>query len=111
MYQGCTILLSAHHVSVFVYVAGLLGCSQQWHKAGQQPVLLQLQYSQLLVSFDFITVNFVQQHLLMVHSCQDVTQVSQALPNIRAATWYTKSQVIVRNEYFKELMSKDSLCV
>lgn len=77
---------STHHVCLFVCVTGLLRCSQQWHKSSEQLVLLQLQHRQLLVSLIFLGVHFVERHFAVVHACQHVTQVSQALPNIRAAT-------------------------
>lgn len=77
---------STHHVCLFVCVTGLLRCSQQWHKSSEQLVLLQLQHRQLLVSLVFLRVHFVERHLAVVYACQHVTQVGQALPNIRAAT-------------------------
>lgn len=77
---------STHHVCLLVCVTGLLRCSQQWHKSSEQLVLFQLQHRQLLVSLVFLRVHFVERHLAVVHACQHITQVGQALPNIRAAT-------------------------
>lgn len=75
-----------YHFSVLVYVTRFLWCSQQGYETSKQLVLLELQDSQLLISLNFISVHFVQRHFLVIHMCQNIAQVSQALPNIRAAT-------------------------
>lgn len=86
MYENISV--AAHHVSVSVCVTRLLWRSQQWYKTSKQPVFLQLQHSQLIVSLNLIAVDFVKRQLPVVHTCQHITQVSQALPDIRTATWW-----------------------